>query len=159
MLSDVFCSTVPTDNYPQISAIVGAMKRNTGTNHSQRTTQARALSHIHCPGLQVLCWDGSSSPSLCRTPPYWNMTFTCSWSFALIFNSIGPSYLNYTTVFQPNIPQSLPASVAIIHSAFKQSDSKVHSPPTLLTAAAHACLQISMQTLPYKQPRFDFNSG
>jgi hypothetical protein len=88
----------------------------------------------------VLCWDGSSPPSLCRTPPYWNVTFTCSWSFALIFNSIGPSYLNYTTVFQPNIPQSLPASVAIIHSAFKQSNAKVSShvppalPPQLLTS-------------------------
>jgi hypothetical protein len=49
----------------------------------------------------------------------------CTWSFIVQFNSIGTSELSYTTVFQPNLPQSLPASIAIIHSAFNQTSGKV----------------------------------
>ena len=81
---------------------------------------------MHPAGLQVVCWDGSSTPNNpCPSPPSWNITSPCSWSFALQFNFISSSALTYTTVFQPNLPQSLPASLAIIHSAFKKSKAKV----------------------------------
>ena len=122
-LGDVKCSGLDRQ---LVKKTLDAMKRNTGAKCSSEFLFANKT-HV-AAGLSVVCWDGSSPPETCLTPPSfaWSMDKApCSWSFAVQFNAISTSALSYTAVFQPNLPQSLPASVAIVHSAFSQTKAKV----------------------------------
>jgi hypothetical protein len=122
-LGDVKCSGLDP---LQVKKTLDAMKTNTGAKFSCEFLCTNET--YVAVGLTVVCWDGTSPSETCLTPPSfaWSMDKApCSWSFAVQFNSISSSALSYTAVFQPNLPQSLPASVAIVHSAFSQTKAKV----------------------------------
>ena len=132
--------------------------------HALLTAAARW--HYTPAGVAVTCWNGVSTAEACSTPPSFAWSIAnppCAWSFAVQFNAISSTALSYTAVFKPNFPQSLPASVAIIHTAFNQTNAKVsrnsRQISSALPLARDPITQISMMALPRSAPQPNVRSS